>query len=168
MARDEEPELPLEPTPAINWSALRKRAYLLVTAPKLPAWAVILLLVVKEVPGWRSRFEFWLAAAKSLGGLPGIIASIVASNYFAPIAGVMAAAYIVLIGEEEIVFFAFEGRSNSCPASLRETHHLPNRVDGYRFRSTHPTRLHCIRTGAGCRWISATFTLWVLGSASIL
>jgi hypothetical protein len=68
MARDEEPELPLEPTPAINWSALRKRAYLLVTAPKLPAWAVILLLVVKEVPGWRSRFEFWLAAAKSLGG----------------------------------------------------------------------------------------------------
>jgi hypothetical protein len=99
MAGDEEPELPLEPTPAINWRALRRRAYLLVTAPKLPAWAVILLLVIKEVPGWKSRYEFWLAAAKSLGGMPGTIASVIASNYFAAIAGVMAAAYIVLVGE---------------------------------------------------------------------
>jgi hypothetical protein len=99
MEGNEEPELPLEPTPAINWRALRKRAYVLVTKPKLPAWAVILLLVVKEIPGWRSRYEFWLAAAKSLGGVPGMIASSIDSTYFAPIAATMAAAYIILIGE---------------------------------------------------------------------
>jgi hypothetical protein len=99
MEGSEEPELPLEPTPAINWRALRKRAYVLITAPKLPAWAVLILLVIKEVPGWRSRYEFWVAAAKTLGGAPGMIASSIDSTYFAPIAATMAAAYIILIGE---------------------------------------------------------------------
>jgi hypothetical protein len=56
-------------------------------------------LVIKEVPGWRSRYEFWVAAAKTLGGVPGMIASSIDSAYFAPIAGTMAAAYIILIGE---------------------------------------------------------------------
>lgn len=99
MDQEEEPELPLEPTPPINWAALRKRPYVLVTAPKIPAWATIALLFVKEIPDWKSRFDFWLTAAKALGGAPGMIASIVMSSYFAPIAGVVAAAYIVLIGE---------------------------------------------------------------------
>jgi hypothetical protein len=99
MDSDEEPELPLEPVPAINWRAVRQRAYLLVTAPKIPAWLVIILLVLKEVPDWKSRYDFWLAAAASLGGIPGMIASVIGSGYFAPIAAITAAAYIILIGE---------------------------------------------------------------------
>jgi hypothetical protein len=70
MDTESEPELPLEPTPAINWAAVRKRAYVLITAPKIPAWAVIILLIVREIPDWKSRFDFWLAAARSLGGFP--------------------------------------------------------------------------------------------------
>jgi hypothetical protein len=99
MDGSDEPELPLEPTPAINWRALRKRVYLLVTLPKLPAWAVVIILVVKEIPDWKSRYDFWLAAAKSLGGAPGMIASLVASGYFTPIAATMAAGYIIFVGE---------------------------------------------------------------------
>jgi hypothetical protein len=60
MEDSDEPELPLEPAPAINWRALRKRAYLLVTAPKIPAWLVIILLVIKEIPDWKSRYDFGL------------------------------------------------------------------------------------------------------------
>jgi hypothetical protein len=60
---------------------------------------VILLLVFKEIPDWKSRYDFWLSAAKSLGGIPGTVASIVASAYFAPIVGFVAAAYIILVGE---------------------------------------------------------------------
>jgi hypothetical protein len=99
MDSESEPELPLEPTPAINWPAVRKRAYVLVTKPKLPAWAVIALLVLQQIPDWKSRYDFWLAAAKSLGGAPAMIASVVGSVYFDPIVGILAAAYIVLIGE---------------------------------------------------------------------
>jgi hypothetical protein len=99
MDGNEEPELPLEPAPAINWRALRRRAYLLVTAPKIPAWLVIVLLILKEVPDWKSRYDFWIAAAKSLGGIPGMIASVIGSGYFTPLAAIAAAAYIVLIGE---------------------------------------------------------------------
>jgi hypothetical protein len=99
MDSKEEPELPLEPAPAINWPGVRKRAYLLLTKPKIPAWAVIVILLLKEIPGWKSRFEFWVEAVKSLGGVPSLIASVIASNYFAPIAGIIAAAYIVLVGE---------------------------------------------------------------------
>jgi hypothetical protein len=99
MDSESEPELPLEPTPAINWPAIRKRAYVLVTAPKLPAWAVIALLVLQQIPDWKSRYDFWLAAAKSLGGAPAMIASTIGSPYFGLIAGVTAAAYIVLVGE---------------------------------------------------------------------
>jgi hypothetical protein len=99
----EEPELPLEPTPAINWRALRRRGYLLVTKPKIPAWLVIILLVVREIPDWKSRYDFWLTAAKSLGGVPGMIASVIASGYFAPSVGLVAAAYILLVGEPKTV-----------------------------------------------------------------
>jgi len=99
MDISEEPELPLEPTPAINWQAVRRRAYLLVTAPKIPAWLVIALLGLKEIPDWKSRYDFWVGAAKSLGGIPGMIASVIGSGYFAPIAGITAAAYIILVGE---------------------------------------------------------------------
>jgi hypothetical protein len=99
MDSESEPELPLEPIPAVNWPAVRKRAYVLVTKPKLPAWAVIALLVLQQIPDWKSRYDFWLAAAKSLGGAPAMIASIIGSPYFGLIAGVMAGAYIVLIGE---------------------------------------------------------------------
>ncbi|SRR5216683_2870424 len=99
MDSSEEPELPLKPTPAINWQALRRRGYLLVSKPKIPAWLVIIILVVKEIPDWKSRYDFWLTAAMSLGGVPGTIASVVASGYFAPIVGLAAAAYIVLVGE---------------------------------------------------------------------
>jgi hypothetical protein len=99
MDSESEPELPLEPIPAINWAAIRKRAYLLVTKPKLPAWAVIALLVLQQIPDWKSRYDFWLAAAKSLGGVPAMIASTIGSPYFGVIAGTIAAAYIVLVGE---------------------------------------------------------------------
>jgi hypothetical protein len=99
MDSESEPELPLEPTPAINWPAVRRRAYALVTAPKIPAWAVIALIVLREIPDWKSRYDFWLTAAKSLGGAPGMIASIIGSAYFGPTAGVIAAAYIIFIGE---------------------------------------------------------------------
>jgi hypothetical protein len=99
MDSGEEPELPLESAPAINWRAVRRRAYLLITAPKIPAWLVILLLVLKEIPDWKSRYDFWVSAAKSLGGFPGMIASVIGSGYFTPIAAVTAAAYIILVGE---------------------------------------------------------------------
>jgi hypothetical protein len=99
MDNSGEPELPLEPTPAINWVAIRKRACVLVTAPKIPAWAAIALLVIREIPDWKSRYDFWLAAAKSLGGLPAMIAALISSPFFGPTVGLFAAAYIVLIGE---------------------------------------------------------------------
>jgi hypothetical protein len=99
MNSAEEPELPLEPVPAINWRALRRRSYLLVTAPKIPAWLVIIILLLKEIPDWKSRYDFWVTAAKSLGGIPGMIAWVIGSGYFAPIAAIMAAGYIILVGE---------------------------------------------------------------------
>jgi hypothetical protein len=72
---------------------------LLFTRSRLPAWAIILLQIIQWVPDWKARIEFWLDAARSMGGYIGTAATVVASPYFNPGLLVFALAWLFFIGE---------------------------------------------------------------------
>ena len=75
-----EPELPgIPPPPKPVWWQRPRR---LLTKPKLPGWAFLLLLVVEGVPDWKSRLDFWLDAAQKAGGYSGQAATVISSPYF--------------------------------------------------------------------------------------
>jgi len=78
---------------------LVQRVRHLFTRRKMPAWMVILLLAVEEIPDWKSRFDFWLDAVRNMGGEIGIAATVIASPLFsfAVLAG--AILYLVFVGE---------------------------------------------------------------------
>jgi hypothetical protein len=66
---------------------------------KLPSWAVILYLVITEVPDWRGRLEFWLDAAQQVNPYLAIAATVAGSAYFRWGLFAAALAYLSLVGE---------------------------------------------------------------------
>ena len=75
-----EPELPgLPPPPVPPWW---RRPLRLATRPKLPGWAVLLLLALREIPDWKGRIDFWLDTVKEAGGYAGSAATVINSPYF--------------------------------------------------------------------------------------
>ena len=88
---------PGPPAVAQPWSPRRFSA--LITRPKLPAWAFILLAIIQWVPDWKSRIEFWLDAARSMGGFMGVLATAIASPYFSAGLSVFGVAWLIFIGE---------------------------------------------------------------------
>lgn len=77
---DTEPELPGIPMrPKPPWW---KRPQRLVSKPKLPAWPVLLWLLIQQIPDWKGRIDFWLDAAKTAGGYTAVAAAVIGSPYF--------------------------------------------------------------------------------------
>jgi hypothetical protein len=93
------PARPASPPSPSSQSRAWRRVSTLFTRPKLPAWAFILLGIVQWVPDWKSRIEFWLAAARGVGGHWGTMATVVASPYFSLGLSVFGIAWLAFIGE---------------------------------------------------------------------
>lgn len=69
------------------------------TRVKLPAWLVLLLLAIREIPDWKSRIDFWIEVAHQMGGVMGGIAGAMASPLFTPILASLAVLYLIFVGE---------------------------------------------------------------------
>jgi hypothetical protein len=94
------PSAASQPTERGSWRGQRfDRVKRLFTAPKLPAWAVILLLIIEYIPDWKSRYDFWLGVAKSLGGETGVAAALVASPFFNLALLTSAILWMIFVGE---------------------------------------------------------------------
>jgi hypothetical protein len=57
------------------------------------------LLAVREIPDWKARYEFWAEAARSIGGLPAMLAESVGSTWLSPSAAAFAVAWLIFVGE---------------------------------------------------------------------
>jgi hypothetical protein len=92
-----EPELPgIPPPPHPPWW---KRPLRIVRKPKLPGWAVLLLLALREIPDWKGRIDFWLAAAKEAGGYAGAAAIVIDSPYFSLGLAGIGVLWLAFVGE---------------------------------------------------------------------
>jgi hypothetical protein len=68
---------------------------------KWPGWFAILVAIFIGVPDWNGRIDFWLKAAKGMGGYLGLAATIAASPWF--LVGLVATGlgYLAFVGEVE-------------------------------------------------------------------
>jgi hypothetical protein len=71
----------------------------IVSRRKLPWWAWIALAIVREVPDWFHRADFWSATAARLEGKLGVLPSIVGSPYFSIGMIMIGLSYIIFVGE---------------------------------------------------------------------
>jgi hypothetical protein len=99
MRTPDDQALQVELARSLPPSTWRRRITALFTRPKLPAWAIILLQLIQWVPDWKSRIEFWLDTARSMGGYVGTAATLVASPYFNAGLLVFAVAWLFFFGE---------------------------------------------------------------------
>jgi hypothetical protein len=96
MSEPELPGFPAAPSPPLS---LRLRR--LFTTPKLPGWAVLLLLVIQWVPDWKYRFDFWLDAARQAGGYVGGAADVIGSPYFSLGMATAGILWLAFVGEPQ-------------------------------------------------------------------
>jgi hypothetical protein len=86
------------PPPATPSFYQRTRTF--VTTPiKIPGALLLLWVVFREIPDMKSRFDFWLDAAKSMGGYSGIAASILLSPWFTIAVFAAAIAWLFFVHE---------------------------------------------------------------------
>lgn len=94
-----EPELPaIPPPPSPPWW---KRPHRLITKPKLPGWAFLLLVLVQQIPDWKGRIDFWLDAAKDAGGYAGGAAAVIGSPYFSLGLAGIGVLWLAFVGEPQ-------------------------------------------------------------------
>jgi hypothetical protein len=92
-----DPELPgIPPPPEPPRSPWYRRVF---TRRKLPAWAVFALLVIEQIPDWKARLDFWLAAAREAGGYAGAAAAMIGSPYFSLGLAVAGVLWLIFVGE---------------------------------------------------------------------
>ena len=66
---------------------------------KWPGWGLLVLLVLRDVPDWKSRLDFWLDAARTAGGYASMTAIVIGSPYFSVALAIAGIAWLVLVGE---------------------------------------------------------------------
>jgi hypothetical protein len=74
-------EAPVE-GPVVNWGLFKTRVRGAFTKEKSPAWLLLILMLLKEIPEWKSRYDFWLEAASKVSDPAGKIGNIIKSPFF--------------------------------------------------------------------------------------
>jgi hypothetical protein len=66
---------------------------------KWPGWGLLALLVLKDVPDWKGRLDFWLDAARTAGGYASVAAIVIGSPYFSIGLAIAGISWLALVGE---------------------------------------------------------------------
>jgi len=64
---------------------------------KIPGWLGFVFAVFWGVPGWQSKFDYWLRVAKSSSGWAAPAADALLSPYFSPTLAVVSLMYVVAV-----------------------------------------------------------------------
>ena len=90
--------VPTEP-PKESW--LRRNLRRFTRRQGWPSWGFFFLLLIKEIPDWKARIDFWLAAAKAAGGYTAVAATVIASPYSSLGLAAAGVLWMLFVGEPQ-------------------------------------------------------------------